>query len=150
MTSPLPQEIGRTEQALSVLLMERVLANRSFGTNDEWVAVNVLQRNQPMTLDAWQQILAEALSAPLERVSAVTTELVSNQCVLEKADELSLSSDAERELHEARELTTYVSSEIDHRLSAADRVSTVRALAVVRDVVTSIRERGFPQKARVR
>lgn len=41
-------------------------------------------------------MLAEMLSAPLERVSIVTKALIDNQCVLEKADEVALSSDAER------------------------------------------------------
>lgn len=52
MTSLLPQEIGRTGQALTALLLHQVLAGSSFTTNDEWVAVNVLQREQRLSMDA--------------------------------------------------------------------------------------------------
>lgn len=144
MSSPLPQEIGRTEQMLSALLLEHVLAGRAFRTNDEWVAVNVLQRNQPLSLDSWGLCLTEALSASPERVASILSDLIEKRCVLEMTQGMILSVDAERDLNEARRMTAHVSAEIDRQIPVEDRAATERSLRLVRRVVSDMRDRGFP------
>lgn len=145
MSAPLQQEIGRTEQALSALLLEVVLKDALITSSDEWVAVNVVSRESIESGDVWRAVIAESLTAAPERVVGITSRLVESGGVRETPQGLTLSDELTRELVVARRKAAYVGAEVDRQLSEADRAATVRALHVVRDVVRSIRERGFPR-----
>lgn len=149
MSVPLQQEIGRTEQALSALLLEIVLKDGSIVSNDEWVAVNMLLRDRPGSLDQWHAAIAESLTAAPERVVRATSRLIDAGVVSVGSQGLDLSAQVEQELTVARRKTAYVSAEIDRKLSVTDRAATVRTLALVRDVVRTIREQGFATEAPV-
>ncbi len=135
MTTSLQQEIGRTEQALSALLRENILGDTSLDTNDEWVAVNVIDRKAPRDLDEWRRALVEMLTASEARVDAVTFRLVDDGIVERGDATLRLHDDARAELERARDAISEVTAEIERVTSAADRTAAVRVLGAVRDVV---------------
>lgn len=135
MTTSLQQEIGRTEQALSALLRENILGDTSLDSNDEWVAVNVIDRKSPRDMDEWRRTLVEMLTASEARVDAVTSRLFDDGIVGRGDATLRLRDDARAELERARDAISGVTAEIERVTSAADRTAAVRVLGAVRDIV---------------
>lgn len=139
MSTPLQQEIGRTERLLDALLVERVLEGGPFDSVTEWVAANVLA-NASLALADLQSALAARegdLDAALERMSSAGLVAID-------ADRVTLSTSGLSALHAGRIKTSYVAARIEQAITPADREATVRALSAVRDVASRIREFGFP------
>lgn len=137
--STLPQEIGRTERALTALLERDLLAGSPLPTSADWVAVNVLQRLDSPDAPAWAARLAEELSWAPADAFAIVARLREAQVVVETPQGLTLSADAAVFVDWARGVSARVASELDRRVSPVDLAATKRVLAVVRATVGGIR-----------
>lgn len=144
MSAPLQQEIGRTEHALTALLVEHVLADAPFRTSDEWAAVNLLERIAPADASAWRALIADVLSMTDPRADEIATRLCASGIVVDSGQGLTLDDETRRSLAAGRTKSAHVAAEIDRRVAPDEREITVGVLATVRDVVREIRQHGFP------
>lgn len=140
MSTPLQQEIGRTERVLDALLVEHVLDGGPFASVTEWVAANILA-TASLTSNELQHALAVRtgeLREALDRMS--TAGLVTLDGI-----HVTLSATGQSALQTGRLKTSHVTSQIDQAITPADREAAVRVLSAVRDVASSIRESGIPE-----
>lgn len=141
MSTPLQQEIGRTERALSALLVQHVLRATPFGSTTEWVAANILA-DAPTELTASE--LQSALTIPMAEFETVLERMLIAGAVVTARGVIVLSESGNRALRDARVRTAYVASRIEAAVPMADRDATVRTLSAVRSVVSTIGDTGLP------
>lgn len=141
MSTPLQQEIGQAERALSALLVQHVLQVTPFGSTTEWVVANILA-DAPAELKASE--LQTALTVPTAEFETAIERMLATGAVVTPHGGIALSDSGRRAVRDARTRTAYVASRIEAAVSAVDRNATVRTLAAVRNVVASIRDTGIP------
>lgn len=141
MSTPLQQEIGRTERALSALLVQHVLRATPFGSTMEWVAANILA-DAPAELTASE--LQSALTIPMAEFETVLKRMLATGAVVTAHGGIALSESGRDALRDARTRTAYVASRIEAAVSTSDRDATVRTLSTIRNVVSDIGDTGLP------
>ena len=140
MFTPLQQEIGRTERALSALLAQHVLRATPFGSTPEWVAANILA-DAPAELTASE--LRSALTIPIADFETVLKRMLATGAVVAAPGGITLSESGHDALRDARTRTACVASRIEAAVSTSDRDATVRTLSTIRNVVSDIVDTGL-------
>lgn len=139
MSTPLQQEIGRTERVLDALLTERVLEGGPFGSVTESVVANILA-----TASLTKTDLQGALAVRASDVDVALERMSNAGLVMVDGDRVTLSTSGLSALQAGRIKTSHVASRINQAITSADREATVRTLSAVRDIASRFRESGIP------